>query len=106
MNYSTRIFAALVLAVTFGSALVGCGTIQSDTQRIQTACVGVTTAVQTLTLHVDRLSTDQIAVIEKSLDVVTPICGEGGPPTSDTITLAAIQAVQNELTQLAQEVRK
>lgn len=99
-----RAFAYITVALT--TFLAGCAALSTDTQRIQAACVGVTTAVQTLTLHVDRLSTDQIAVIEKSLDVVTPICGEGGPPTSDTITLAAIQAVQNELTQLAQEVRK
>lgn len=94
-----KILTALTLI-----SLTACAHIQTDTQRIQASCVGITTAVQALTLNKDKLSNHQIEVIEEALDIASPICGEGPEPTADGVKVAAIQAVQQRLQDLAMEI--
>lgn len=95
----------LIIAATAAIAMAGCAAINTDSQRIQVACAGITSAVQVLTLHKDKMTDGQIETTVRALDLATPVCGQGPEPTTDTIKLAAIEAVQMELAKLATEVR-
>lgn len=94
-----------LLVAAVGLFIAGCSTINTDSQRIQVACAGITSAVQVLTLHKDKMTDGQIETTVRALDLATPVCGQGPEPTTDTIKLAAIEAVQMELAKLATEVR-
>lgn len=97
-----RLFTALTL--TF--VLAGCSVLSSTEQRIQAACAGITSTMQVLTFNQDRLTAGQKAAVVRALDHAYPVCGQGEAPTADKVKLAALLAVQNELTKLADEVRK
>lgn len=94
-----------ILVAAVGLFMAGCAAINTDSQRIQVACAGITSAVQVLTLHKDKMTDGQIETTVRALDLSTPVCGQGPVPTTDTIKLAAIEAVQMELAKLATEVR-
>lgn len=94
-----------ILVAAVGLFMAGCAAINTDSQRIQVACAGITSAVQVLTLHKDKMTDGQIETTARALDLAAPVCGQGPEPTTDTIKLAAIEAVQMELAKLATEVR-
>lgn len=97
MKYTT----IALLAVTL---LAGCATFKSDTQRLEAMCVGITTTTQALTLHKDKLSQGQIETVSNLLDDVTPICGEGEPPTATEAELQTIRAAQRRLTNMKEGI--
>lgn len=61
--------------------LVACQ--QTPVQKTMTMCTGVASAIQTLAIHKDQLSQDQIDKVVKAIDIITPVCGEGSAPVTD-----------------------
>lgn len=95
-----------ITALSVFILLAGCAALKTDTQRLEAACVGITSTTQILTLHKDELTDSQIDTISDVLDETTPICGEGSEPTATEAELQAVKAAQDKLTDLKEKINE
>ena len=88
-----------ILALVFLSACTAIG-IQTDGQRIATACAGASASIDVLTVanSLGKLDAQQQAAILTAIGVVAPICAAEVAPTLDDVKreafLAAITGLQ------------
>lgn len=94
-----------LLLLAAAAILSACTLLPTQTQQVQAACASITASVQTLTFYKDRLTESQIASVGKSLDAIYPVCGQGPEPGYDTVKLAALTALNKELSQLILEIK-
>lgn len=90
---SLSLVACLVVA--------GCATMTTNTQKIETACVSATAAIETLTVanNAGKLSEDQQKQVMNAIGYVSPICSAPTVPTLDDIKeqtfLGAVSLLQS-----------
>lgn len=86
-----RILLLPALALFAGCASLG---IQTDAQRIATACAGAASSIDVLTIAngMGKLTADQQGHVLLAISVISPVCGSDTPPTLDDVTRAAFDA--------------
>jgi hypothetical protein len=84
-------FLALLVALVV--MLPGCAGLTTQTQKIEAACTGSSTAIKVLTAANDagKLSPAQQAEIKTAIDTISPICNADNPPTLDSVKQQAFE---------------
>jgi len=89
-------FMMLAALITLTSAFGACSSMgtQSDTQKVEAACVSATSAIQALTVANEqgKLSASAKASVSQAVSVVTPICTAPEPPTMDSLKMSAFDS--------------
>lgn len=91
-----------VLVAALGLALAACSAIgiQTDQQKIATACIGASASLKVLTVAnvANKLTYDQQSAVITAIGVISPICAAEQAPDLDDVRreafLAAISALQ------------
>lgn len=99
MKSRNPLMLIMILALVFVSACASIG-IQTDAQRIATACAGASASIDVLTVAngFGKLDAVQQTAILAAIGVVAPICAAEVAPTLDDVKreafLAAITGLQ------------
>lgn len=79
----------LFLLIALAFALVGCqaGSVSTDIQKIETACVASSAAIKVLTEadRADKLSAAQEEQVLHAISLINPICTPPDPQTLDSV---------------------
>ena len=87
----------LIAIMILGFTLSGCAGMQTQKQKIATACAAATTGIQLVTVGVreGKINAEQQAKVIEADNMIRPICGAAEPPTLDSLKQSAFdQAVQ------------
>lgn len=79
--------------------------MNTDTKRIQTACIGITAATKAITANPTLIDHQDKFKVAEALEMATPICGQGAEPTADEVTIAIVQQAQAKLDSVLEKIQ-
>jgi len=80
-----------ILVMVLALALSSCAGLQTQTQKIATACAAATTGLQLVAVGVreGKINATQQAQVVAAGDKIAPVCSAATPPTLDALKQAA-----------------
>lgn len=80
----------------------GCTFFETPEQKVLASCAVITSATETLTLHIDKLEDSQIEYISESLNFAEPIC-TADHPNFDKVKQQTLAEIGKRLSSMAEK---